>query len=113
MHDSFFLYLPLQSSESIPSIARGKKSIFASGTFRYSFGELVLCVFVKMVKIFLLYLLCLFIVEIRHEAHIVTAGVVGSICLLLGRIVGENMEKGNNGQFLADAAFVKRIRRKS
>lgn len=44
------------------SIARDKKSIFASGTFRYSLGELVLCVFVKMVKIFLFYLLCLFAV---------------------------------------------------
>ena len=45
-----------------PSIARDKKSIFASGTFRYSLDELVLCVFVKMVKIFLFYLLCLFAV---------------------------------------------------
>ena len=65
-----------------------------------------------MAKIFLLYLSCLFIVEVRHDSHLVAAGVVGSICLLLGRIVGENMEKGNNGQFLADAAFVKWIRRK-
>jgi hypothetical protein len=65
-----------------------------------------------MAKIFLLYLSCLFIVEVRHDSHFVAAGVVGSICLLLGRIVGENMEKGNNGQFLADAAFVKWIRRK-
>ena len=55
-------YLPLQSSESIPSIARDKKSIFASGTLRYSLGELVLCAFVKMAKIFLFYLLCLFAV---------------------------------------------------
>ena len=39
-----------------------KKSIFASGTFRYSLDELVLCVFVKMAKIFLFYLLCLFAV---------------------------------------------------
>ena len=28
-----------------------------------------------------------------------TAGVVGSICLLLGRIVGENMEKAVMGIF--------------
>ena len=41
------------------------------------------------------------------------AGVVGSVSLLLGRIVGENMGKGSNGHFLADAAFVKWIRRKS
>ena len=58
----FFLYLHLQSSESIPGVARDKKSIFASGTFRYSLDELVLCVFVKMAKIFLFYLLCLFAV---------------------------------------------------
>ena len=45
-----------------PKCCKRQKSIFASGTFRYSFGELVLCVFVKMVKIFLFYLLCLFAV---------------------------------------------------
>jgi len=33
--------------------------------------------------------------------------------LAFGQNLGENMEKGSNGQFLADAAFVKRIRRKS
>ena len=52
-----------------------------------------------MAKIFLLYLSRLFTVEIRHEAHIVTAGIVGSVSLLLGRIVGRIWIKAVMGIF--------------